>query len=168
MTINTELANDIRTVIDMIPNMHDQTNWFYVYEGNKDRLTPEDVHVAELLKEAKEAEAKDITYASFEPTVSCDATLCVAGWACIMNGYELVHDDEDREIYAVKGDEKSFVMNKGAELLGLDGDLANWLFCDTNDETALEALDALAEGRVPYAYERTLDENYCCSECDGY
>lgn len=168
MAINTELANDIRTVIDMIPNMHDQENWFYVYEGRKDRLTPEDVHVVELLKEAKEAEEKGVNYSEFEPTVSCEATLCVAGWACIMSGYELVQDDDDMEIYAVKDDEKAFVMNKGADLLGLDQEVANWLFCDTTDETALEALDDLIDGQVPYAFSRTQEDDYCCSNCDGY
>lgn len=168
MTINTELANDIRTVIGMTPNMHDQSNWFYVYEGRKDRLTPEDVHVVELLKETKEAEEKGINFSEFEPTVSCEATLCVAGWACIMNGYELIQDDDDMEVYAVKDDEKTLVMDKGADLLGLESDVADWLFCDTSDDQAIEALDDLAEGRVPYAYERTQNENYCCRDCDGY
>lgn len=168
MTINAELAKDIRTIIDRIPNMHDQENWFYVYEGRKDRLTPEDVHVVELLKEAREAEEKGVTYATFEPTVSCEATLCVAGWACIMNGYDLVLDDEDEQVYAVKDDEKAWVLDKGADLLGLGREVADWLFCDTDDAQALEALDDLADGNIPRGFGQEEDSSYCCCDCDGY
>ncbi|WPH58186.1 hypothetical protein SEA_LUCKYSOCKE_172 [Streptomyces phage LuckySocke] len=168
MTINTELAGNIRTVIDMIPNMHDQGHWFYVYETYKDKLTPEDVHVVELLAEAKDAEEKGVSYSEFEPTVSCPATLCVAGWACIMNGYTLVEDDSECETFAEKDGVRTKVLEKGAELLGLDSDVANWLFCDTDDEAALDALDDLSAGELPSGYVDRTRESYCCDECSGY
>lgn len=170
MTINMKLADDIRTVIGMIPNMHDQENWFYVYGGDRERLTPEDVHVVELLKEAKESEEKGQNYTEFEPTVSCEATLCVAGWACIMNGYTLVSDDEDgyTEVYAEKNGEREEVFKKGQELLGIETEVADWLFCSTTDEQALEALNALAEGELPDEFKDRDSDDYCCYDCDGY
>jgi len=152
VTINQELAQDILTVINMLPNVHDQNSWFYVYEGNKTRLTPEDIHMAQLLKEAKEGDEKGISYREFEPSVPCNATLCVAGWACIMNGYELViGQDEDGayDTYAVKDDEHVGVFRKGQELLGISKEVADWLFCETNDVMATEALSDLSEGRIP-------------------
>ncbi len=168
MTINSELASKIRTIIDMRPGNHDQGNWFYVYDSdNKDKLSPEDVHVVELLEEVQKAEEAGIDYKDFEPTVSCDATLCVAGWACILEGYTLLEDDNEY-IVAEKDGVQTRVQDKGAELLGLDSDLAAWLFCRTDDEQAIEALDELSEGEIPMEYRYEEEECPCCRECDGY
>lgn len=166
MTINAELADKIRTIIGMRPGVHDQGNWFYVYEGTADKLSPEDVHVVELLAEAKENEEKGVSYADFEPTVSCEATLCVAGWACILEGYTLTEDDNEY-IVAEKDGVQTRVQEKGAELLGLDREVADWLFCSTDDDMAIEALDDMVEGDIPSGF-RYADENYCCFDCDGY
>jgi hypothetical protein len=166
VTFNTELAGNIRTVAEMIPGMHDQGNWFYVFSGdNPDRLTPEDIHVVELVAEAKENEAKGLTHKEYEPVVSCQATLCAAGWACLMSGYALEENDEDKEIYAVDKDGNATeVFKKAQELLGLDYDLANWLFCSTSDAGAIEALGELSEGKVPSAYYG--NDDYCCDLCN--
>lgn len=161
MTINTELADKIRSVIGMRPGNHDQGSWFYVYEGDTEKLTPEDVHVVELLAEVRENEEKGVDYKDFEPSVSCGATLCVAGWACILEGYSLM-DDENKNIVAEKDGVRTKVQDKAAELLGLDVDLATWLFCRTDDETAIEALDELAEGEIPIDYRYEEDECSCC------
>lgn len=165
MTINTELADKIRTIIGMRPSVHDQGNWFYVYEGNADKLTPEDVHVVELLAEVKENEEKGVDFATFEPTVSCEATLCVAGWACILEGYTLLEDDNEY-IVAEKDGIQTRVQEKGAELLGLDNEVADWLFCRTDDEQAIEALDDMTDGTVPNGFRYDSDD-YCCENCNG-
>ena len=166
MTINTELADKIRSVIGMRPGNHDQSNWFYVYEGDKGKLTPEDVHVVELLAEVQENEEKGVDYKDFEPSVSCGATLCVAGWACILEGYTLM--DGDNDIVAEKDGVQTKVQDKAAELLGLDDDLATWLFCRTTDETAIEALDELADGEIPVDFRYEEDECSCCRYGDDY
>ena len=169
MPINTELANDIRTVVSMIPGMHDQEFWFEIHGYGSKRVTPEDIKVFDILAETKAAEAEGKTYRDFElQTIpSCDATLCLAGWACILNGYTLEYDAEEEETFVVKDDKRVPVDVKGRELLGIDEEVADWLFCETNDEQALDALDALAEGNLPghFQYE---DSDYCCEECDGY
>ncbi len=162
MTINADLANKIRTIIDMRPDNHDQGSWFYVYEGDKGKLSPDDVHVVELLAEVQEAEQNGKDYRDFEPSVSCAATLCVAGWACILEGYTLTEDDNET-VVAEKDGVQTKVQEKAAELLGLDDDLANWLFCRTDDEMAIEALDELSDGEIPtdFRYEES-EECPCC------
>lgn len=161
MTINTELADKIRSIIGMRPDVHDQSNWFQVYEGNAKSLSPEDIRVNELLQEIRDSEEKGIDYREFEPVIECGATLCVAGWACILEGYTLA-DDADKTIVAEKDGVRTKVQDKAAELLGLDNDLATWLFCRTDDEQAIEALDELAEGDIPTDYRYEDDGCPCC------
>lgn len=163
MTINTELADKIRTLVGMRPDVHDQTTWFYVYGGRRDVVSPEDVHAEQILAEAKKQEDNGVSYMSFEPEISCDATLCVAGWACILEGYTLVERGNDT--FAEKGDEEPMlVMAKAGELLGLEDEVANWLFCSTDDDQAIEALDDMVEGNNPVGF-RYREDDYCCDEC---
>lgn len=68
----------------------------------------------------------------------CNTTMCVAGSAVFVS--RPIH-----EFRAFAGGSNSWE-DEGAVLLGLDGDEAEWLFYDTSNEIAIDAVRAIANG----------------------
>lgn len=91
----------------------------------------------------------------------CGTSYCIAGWACVLSGYEVNFENVEPDSYGEQ--EVSYLANgecidsKGKELLGLDDWQANSLFYTTSNPVALERLEAMIadyERRKPYAERR--------------
>lgn len=119
---NHQLARKILDAIDQHPDNFDMADWFTRYDGN-------------------------VTLRPTEDVVSCNTTLCVAGWAAHLSGYTLINrmvDDADgqpeTEIIASKDGIERDLPAVALELLGLE---SNALFY-TDEDGAREWLGNIA------------------------
>lgn len=126
-----ELAFEIGQQISRTPDAHQQAFWF----RNKDQSN------------------RRVVSETFLKQPECGTTLCVAGWAAVLNGYDVgyyEHPTGVRSVYAykmVQGLELRFEIGDLAQdLLEIsDGD-AEALFCATNNREAVVALEYLETG----------------------
>lgn len=136
MEINDELtgadlAFEIGQQISRTPDAHQQAFWFRNEDHSNRRVVSD----------------------TFLKQPECGTTLCVAGWAAVLNGYDVgyyEHTTGVRSVYAFKtiqGLELRFEIGDLAQdLLELsDGD-AEALFCGTINSEAVQALEYLERG----------------------
>ncbi|APC46315.1 hypothetical protein HWB05_gp053 [Streptomyces phage BRock] len=143
------LAETIKNITIKLPSLHDQTTWFWTNntslyalerDGTPYRVDADIVHLNDILELIDTEDPED--------KVDCGATLCAAGWACILNGYSLetVKDGYKYVTWAVKDGKHYEIQKLGADLLELSEYDAEKLFLSTNDEEAIDALEIIAKG----------------------
>lgn len=141
-----ELAEKIQKIVTLHPDMHDQGFWFRNY-GEQSTVNYSEVN-GETINLDKILEAVE----DDKEAPQCGTTLCVAGWALILNGYSLMRravkssygDWTIHEDYAVKDGEEYDIETTAAELLNIDTYDSEDLFSDSiTNEQAVEALDYL-------------------------
>lgn len=147
------LAERIESIVTWRPDLHDQEFWFHLYPEGKGsgttdgKVAPEDLPLERIFQEVDE---------QLEEEFSCDTTLCVAGWALILNGYEIrrdripskfIPDLMTTDDYTIKDGKRHDIYEKAAELLKIGRDDAEKLFSDTlSNDQAVDALDYLSNG----------------------
>lgn len=110
------VAQGVLNYFEKHPERHDQNSWFTIAVGDRRR---EDTN---LLSEDN----------------LCNTTMCIAGTAVFLtSGIEefRTFQDDDNEWF-----------DAGSTLLGLSYDEADWLFYSASDETAKQAVEAIAGG----------------------
>jgi len=156
-----ELAERIESIVTWRPDLHDQDFWFKHYDDERKdtrygKVTPDELPLETLLQEVTEMR---------EEPVSCNTTLCVAGWALVLNGYEIRRDKSlsrytenvyITEDYALKDGQKFDIYDKAAELLGISAEDGDKLFSEIHNDQAVEALSAISNGN-PIQWEDILD-----------
>lgn len=143
--VGPELADKIKKIVTLHPDMHDQGFWFRNY-GETPTYNPVD---AELIKldEILKAVEED------KEAPQCGTTLCVAGWALVLNGYTLMRTEKKSSYgnwvvphdFALKDGVEYDIEDKASELLNIDSYDAEELFSEqiSNDQ-AVEALEFLS------------------------
>lgn len=126
----SELAHEIKERILRDPDKHAQSFWFR-HSDHSDTRVP----------------------ASFAEKPECGTTLCVAGWAAVLNGYDVGYSYTDRGVRHVfgfkeiQGVELKFEISElAADLLEIDENDADVLFTATTNDEAVEALSWLECG----------------------
>lgn len=155
-----KLAATIEKVVTMLPDTHDQGSWFYNYDQGRDgSVDPESIHLVEILDavEAGEEKVKEVT---------CNTTLCTAGWALILNGYKLTKDEQGYEV-AVKDGETFGIFETAQNLLDIDKRIADALFDgDTDNDDAVEILAFLGNNDQVSAADYITDMSDCDCGCE--
>lgn len=161
-----KLAETIEKVVTMLPDSHDQGSWFYTYNVDYagQAVDPDSIQLVQILDavEAGEEAAKEVT---------CNTTLCTAGWALILNGYRLEKDPMCRDDVAVKDGEKFDIATAARELLDIDKRTADVLFDgDTGNDDAVTILSYLGRGDKNGAADHITDmaeeSEYCGCGCN--
>lgn len=141
-----ELAGKIKKIVTLHPDMHDQGFWYRNYGENR-TINYNDVN-AEIINLDKILEAVE----EDKEAPQCGTTLCVAGWALILNGYTLMRrtrpsaygDWTINEDFAMKDGEEHDIEITAAVLLNLDTHETEDLFSESiTNEQAVEALGYL-------------------------
>jgi hypothetical protein len=139
---NALMAKRILRAIEANPYNFDMNSWVSIpwvtwngeeYEEGEDSfaLTP-------LFIEAVNTDAAELPE---EIGNVCGTTLCVAGWALALDGWELTRNEEAFK----KGEEFRGFFATGAEILDISVEEADRLFT-LNDEHAIIILTQIAEG----------------------
>ncbi len=163
----TELAATIEKIVTMLPDNHDQGFWFFTYDvaDNRQTVDPESIQLVQILDavEAGEEKAKEVT---------CNTTLCSAGWAVMLNGYTLARNQWGDE-HAYKDGEEFDIATLARDLLDIDTRTADVLFDgDTSNEDAAEIMGYIGRGdksgAADYITEMFEEEEYerCGCGCD--
>lgn len=80
--------------------------------------------------------------ANWHNDTECGTSMCVAGWACYLQGDQFISFGE---IITADGREIDIPL-RAAELLGLDPRVAEMLFFDVSPISALDKLRRISEG----------------------
>lgn len=152
-----ELADTIFKVVTKRPDLHDQGSWFHVYSHDEHGgVNAESIQLVQILDEVEAEEMR-------AEEVSCNTTMCTAGWACILNGYTLKADETGYE-RAFKDGESFDIENTARKLLNIDEDVAEVLFDgETSEGRAANMLDDLRKGLYP---DIESDRCSCCEDDD--
>lgn len=166
------LAERIESIVSWRPDLHDQGYWFASYDDKNQRvfgdIKPEELPLKDILREVDE---------QLEEEHPCNTTLCVAGWAVVLNGYSLHRVPRQSgenhfmwHFYAEKDGKNFHIDELAMELLGLDMQDAEKLFSETiSNEQALEALEYIVNG-IPIDWDEIVggDESAYYEEPYGY
>lgn len=161
-----KLAETIEKVVTMLPDNHDQGSWFYTYHADYagQPVDPESIQLVQILDavEAGEEAAKEVT---------CNTTLCTAGWALILNGYRLEKEPTWNDDVAFKDGEKFDIAKAAQDLLDIDKRTADTLFSgDTSNEDAVTILGYLGRGdkngAADFITDMEEESEYCGCGCD--
>lgn len=93
----------------------------------------------------------------------CGTTFCLAGFAAVLNGWEIKASPRDRDLFRHPdarphfSPERPHWEGEGEKFLGISSELAEELFFSSN-ETALKALTMLAEGHSNAEVRQYLEE----------
>jgi len=118
------LAQEIVDYFHTYPERHEQDTWVFLHDGKDDEVY---LPVEEYLTEAN----------------VCNTTMCIAGSAVFLTRPL----SEFKKFYSTPGEDYDWEI-VGGRLLGLESNEAFWLFYDTNNATAIDAVTAIANGDV--------------------
>lgn len=153
---NTELLTKVRDKIVSEPETFDMNDWFKV--------------------DTSELEVGRHLFALNE--LPCGTTMCIAGWATMLSGDRVfVNKDTSDDCYSSatvlpqgmdpRSPRRLFesVSDRAAALLGLNIDVARWLFV-VDDEDALWAIDQFIAGRGDDedSFEKVVREQFARQE----